>query len=106
MAETNVEPSRAQRLKTRLRLIGSTYKDRRVLAAQLLQLAGFVLLVRVFFNGAQPRLAVVLAYLVPTVLMVKLLQYKVYRERAAAQRADTAVPIEIAPLGESARPSP
>jgi ABC-type transporter Mla subunit MlaD len=84
VAETIAEPSRAQRLKSRLRLIAGTYKDRRVLAAQLLQLAGFVVLVRVFFNGSQPSLPVVLSYLVPTVLMVKGLQYKVYRERAAA----------------------
>jgi hypothetical protein len=84
VAETIPEPSRAQRLKSRLRLIAGTYKDRRVLAAQLLQLAGFVVLVRVFFNGSQPSLPVVLSYLVPTVLMVKGLQYKVYRERAAA----------------------
>lgn len=87
VAETIAIPSRAQRLKSRLRLIAGTYKDRRVLAAQLLQLAGFVVLVRVFFNGSQPRLAVVLAYLVPTVLMVKLLQYRVYRERVAADRS-------------------
>lgn len=88
MAETIAEPSRAQLVKSRLRLIAGTYKDRRVLAAQLLQLAGFVLLVRVVFNGTQPKLAVVLAYLVPTVLMVKLLQYKVYRERVAAAGND------------------
>lgn len=86
MSETIAEASRAQRAKSRLLVIAGTYKDRRVLAAQLLQLAGFVLLVRVFFNGTQPKLAVVLAYLVPTVLMVKLLQYKVYRERVATAK--------------------
>jgi hypothetical protein len=94
----------ARGLKSRLGLIAGTYKDRRVLAAQLVQLAGFIVLIRVFFHGEQPKLAVVLAYLVPTVLMVKLLQFKVYRERVAARRAQTApsaAPLSAAGEGHS-----
>ncbi len=79
-----------ERVRIRLAVALGIFKDPRVWGAYAAQVAGFVLLFFVFFPRTEHKVLLVLAYAIPTMLAVKALQRRVFRERVIALLADEA----------------
>jgi len=74
----------AEQIKVRMAVTPGSLKDPRVWSAYFAQIAGFIVLFFVFFPTAQPRMALILAYVIPTMIVVRSIHRRVIRERVIA----------------------
>ncbi|HSH98824.1 MAG: hypothetical protein ACAH07_04780 [Methylophilaceae bacterium] len=78
----------AEQVRVRRAVLPGSFKDPRVLSAYIVQVIGFVLLFFVFFPTAQPRLLLLLAYAIPTMIIVKFIHSHVIHELVVAYLAN------------------
>jgi len=74
----------AEQIKVRLAVTPGSFKDPRVWGAYIAQITGFVVLFLVFFPTAQPRMLLILAYAIPTMIVVRSIHRRVIKERVIA----------------------
>ena len=74
--------SESERFRVRKAITLVTFKDPRVWGAYAIQMAGFVAIFFVLFPNLEPRLVLILGYVLHTMVIVRGIHRKVLREHA------------------------